>query len=99
MANNTPQAPFGIDLEGSAIYEKVLEHPIPCMLLRQDLPVDVLAAMAQAFKIVDVEYEGATYFAVPLAFYTPPEPGEKVVGKILDPWGNLMEATDADLCR
>ena len=84
--------PFGINIEGSEYYHKVIEDPIPCLLLKKDLPVDVLADFANAFKMVDIKYEGEIYFALPLGFLIPPKPGERVAAKILDPHGNFIEA-------
>ena len=85
---------FGIDVSDSNTYHAVLEKPIPCLLLKKDLPIDVLADFANVFKMVDIKYEGEVYFALPIAFLIPPKPDERVVGKVFDASGNITEAKE-----
>ena len=86
------QNDFGIDVEGSPYYQKVIDKPIPCLLLRKDLPIDTLVQFVSNLKVVDIKYEGETYFALPIAFLIPPRRDEKVVGKVFDASGNITEA-------
>ena len=84
--------PFDIDVSDSEIYSKVLEKPVPCMLLNKNLSTDTVAKLATMFHVVDVQHDDETYFAVVLGLYKQPEPGSKVAAKVLDPWGNLTLA-------
>ena len=82
---------FAIDVNDSEFYEKLHDEPL-AVLLKPGLSPDVLGQLAEAFKLIDVEHNGQTYFALELVVVR--SRGDLVKAKVLDPWGNLSEADE-----